>query len=69
MLPATVLYAMVHLPQQQILILRRPFPIRNITRDLGCAYGFAVAVADRRDRQSDVDEGAVLATADRLDKA
>jgi len=57
----------VHLAQQQILMLYRPFSIRNVTSNFGRADDLAGAVADRRNGQGDVDKTAILTSADRLE--
>src|SRR5271170_6166284 len=57
---------MIHLPEQQILPLFRPFALGNVTRNFGRADDIAAEVSDWRNGQRDINEAAVLALSDGL---
>src|SRR5271165_5071413 len=57
---------MIHLPEQQILPLFRPFALGDVTGNFGRADDIAAKVSDRRNRQRNIDRASVLALSDRL---
>ena len=57
---------MIHLPEQQILPLFRPFALGNVTGNFGRADDIAAEVSDWRNGQRNIDEASVLALSDRL---
>ena len=59
-----VLDAVVHLSEEQPLLVFRSPALRDFAGDLGCADDLACRVSERRDRQGNVDQSPVLALAD-----
>ena len=57
---------MIHLPEQQILPLFRPFALGDVTRNFGRADDIAAEVSDWRNGQRNVDEASILALSDSL---
>ena len=57
---------MVHLPEQQLLPLLRPFALGDVASDFGCANNSSIAVPNGRSGQGNIDEAAVLAPQNRL---
>src|SRR5579872_2692094 len=58
--------AMVHLPQEQVLLLFGAAPVGDVARDFRGADDLTFRIADRRYGQRDFDEAAVLAAPDRV---
>ena len=56
-----VLDAVVHLSEEQPLLVFRAPAFRDFAGDLGCADDLAFRVSERRDRQGNVDQSPVLA--------
>ena len=57
---------MVHLPQEQLQPLVRPFAFGNIARNFRSPNDFAAFVFDRRHGQGNIYETAILCLPDRL---
>src|SRR5271166_4308243 len=57
---------MIHLPEQQILPLFRPFALGNVAGNFGRADDISAEVSDWRNGQRNIDQASVLALSDRL---
>ena len=57
---------MIHLPEQQLLLLVRPPSLGDVTGDLGRADDFAGRVSDRRNSYGYINEASVLPPPNRL---